>query len=135
MKKNKKLLCALLCGVVIAGSTTMNVSARTSDSCSGECRNAHVVGTANISRRSAYATTVVTGGNSGTAKVSCTNTYRDVSAGKTRTASGSANGTNHAQKTFNVYEEDYMKSLDTTHSVSINGGGSWSDSTNVKYLN
>ena len=55
-----------------------------------------------------------------------------MSAGVTKTATGSGTGKNHVTKEFNVYEEDYMKSLKTTHSVSVRTG-TWSDKTSVTY--
>ena len=54
-------------------------------------------------------------------------TYRDVSAGKTRTMTGSSSGTASAEKSFTVYEEDYMKSLVTKHSAVI-GAYKWGPS-------
>ena len=52
---------------------------------------------------------------------------RDVSAGKTRTMTGSSSGTASAEKSFTVYEEDYMKSLVTKHSAVI-GAYKWGPS-------
>lgn len=129
--KSKKLLCGLLCGAVIVGSMGAAVSAKSTDSCSGTAGNAGFAGSANISKRRAVATTVSsTGAGNGTVKVSCTNKYRDVSAGKTKSTKGSASGAVNAQKSFTVYEEDYMKSLDSTHSAKY-GTATWSDTTSV----
>lgn len=66
-------------------------------------------------------------GNTGSVKADCTCTYRDVSAGKTRTMTGSSSGTASAEKSFTVYEEDYMKSLVTKHSAVI-GAYKWGPS-------
>lgn len=55
------------------------------------------------------------------------NFKEDVSAGKTRTMTGSSSGTASAEKSFTVYEEDYMKSLVTKHSAVI-GAYKWGPS-------
>ena len=131
----KKILSGLLCGAIVVGSMGMPVSAGSSDSCNGKAGNAGFVGTANIYKRKATAMTVSsTGAGNGSVKVTCTNTYRDVSAGKTKTEKGSASGAVNTQKTFTVYEEDYMKSLSSTHSGKA-GSGTWSDKTYVTYNN
>ena len=66
-------------------------------------------------------------------KVNCKNKYRDVSTGTDKTMSDIKTGTNSVTKTFTVYDEDFMKRLDTTHSAAIRTG-TWSDKTSVEYI-
>ena len=129
----KKMIGGVLCGAVLVSTIGVSASAAETDTVSGTCSGVGVVGSALIREHTATATTSHMGsGTEGTVKVNCTNEYRDVSAGVTKTATGSGTGKNHVTKEFNVYEEDYMKSLKTTHSVSVRTG-TWSDKTSVTY--
>ena len=131
--KLKKVLCGVLCGVLIAGTSSVAlVEAATTDSVSGRCGNTGVVGSANIARHSASAYTTQSG-NSGSVTVDSSCKYRDVSAGKTRSLTRKKTATVSASTSFTVYEEDYMKTLNSTHSASL-GNYTWSgNTTSVSY--
>lgn len=128
----KRLLCGVLCGgIVLGASNVVRVEAATNKSVSGTCGNTGVVGSATIARHSASAYTTQTG-NSGTVGVDSTCVYRDVSAGEYKTLGGSKSATVSTSISFSVYEEDYMKSLKTTHTLKITNY-KWSDRTTVSY--
>ena len=121
-KIRNTIVATLLFASIMLCSANVNAAARVN----GTCGNAGVGGISTIGQHKAQGYTFQSG-NTGSVKADCTCTYRDVSAGKTRTMTGSSSGTASAEKSFTVYEEDYMKSLVTKHSAVI-GAYKWGPS-------
>ncbi len=130
----KKIVGGLLCGAVLVSAVGATASAAETATVSSKCSGIGVVGSALITEQTATTTTSHMGGaGEGTVKVNCKNKYRDVSTGTDKTMSDIKTGTNSVTKTFTVYDEDFMKRLDTTHSAAIRTG-TWSDKTSVEYI-
>lgn len=139
-----------MCGAVFASAVGATASATTSvatsatalvvasddetDTVSSSCSGIGVVGSALITEQTATATTSHMGSaGEGTVKVNCKNVYRDVSVGSNETVSAAKTGTSSVTKIFTVHDEDFMKTLDTTHYVAVRTA-TWSDKTSVKYV-
>lgn len=99
-KIRNTIVATMLFASIMLCSANVNAAARVN----GTCGSAGVGGISTIGQHKAQGYTFQSG-NTGSVKADCTCTYRDVSAGKTRTMTGSSSGTASAEKSFTVYYE------------------------------